>query len=237
MDPLVEILGDWAAKINAASVFLRVGLAFAFAAAIGCERANKRHSAGLRTFILVSLTSVVAMLIDVYAAAALRATVPLVSAATVVGIAIISSNSILYSSKNQIKGLTTAVALWASSLMSLAVGCGFYSASLICFTALIVCLSVLSSFEKFLKDRSNHFEVHLELTAKDTLQDFVSTIRALGIRIDDIEANPAYLGSGLSVFSVSFTITSPELKQYKKHAEIIEALQSLEYVHYIEEMN
>ena len=85
--------------------------------------------------------------------------------------------------------------------------------------------------------RSNHFEVHLELTAKDTLQDFVSTIRALGIRIDDIEANPAYLGSGLSVFSVSFTITSPELKQYKKHAEIIEALQSLEYVHYIEEMN
>ena len=42
---------------------------------------------------------------------------------------------------------------------------------------------------------------------------------------------------GLSVFSVSFTITSPELKQYKKHAEIIEALQSLEYVHYIEEMN
>ena len=34
-----------------------------------------------------------------------------------------------------------------------------------------------------------------------------------------------------------FTITSPELKQYKKHAEIIEALQSLEYVHYIEEMN
>ena len=115
MDPLVEILGDWAAEINAASVFLRVGLAFAFAAAIGCERANKRHSAGLRTFILVSLASVVAMLIDVYAAAALRATVPLVSAATVVGIAIISSNSILYSSKNQIKGLTTAVALWQSA--------------------------------------------------------------------------------------------------------------------------
>lgn len=236
MDPLVEILGDWAAEINAASVFLRVGLAFAFAAAIGCERANKRHSAGLRTFILVSLASVVAMLIDVYAAAALRATVTLVSAATVVGIAIISSNSILYSSKNQIKGLTTAVALWASSLMSLAVGCGFYTASLICFTALIVCLSILSSFEKFLKDRSNHFEIHLELKSKNNLQDFIMTIRNLGLKIDDIESNPAYINSGLSVYSISITITGKELKKYKTHHEIIEALGTLEYVGFIEEI-
>ena len=67
--------------------------------------------------------------------------------------------------------------------------------------------------------------------------DFVATIRALGIRIDDIESNPAYLGSGLSVFSVSFTVTSPELKKYKKHEEIIEALRSLEYVYFVEEMN
>ena len=65
----------------------------------------------------------------------------------------------------------------------------------------------------------------------------MATIRALGIRIDDIESNPAYLGSGLSVFSVSFTVTSPELKKYKKHGEIIEALRSLEYVYFVEEMN
>ena len=125
MDPIAKILGEWAMEMNIASVLLRVGLAVAFAAAIGCERANKRHSAGLRTFILVSLASVAAMLVDVYTATVVQAVVPLISAATVIGIAIISSNSILYSSKNQIKGLTTAVALWASSLMSLAIGCGF----------------------------------------------------------------------------------------------------------------
>ena len=37
--------------------------------------------------------------------------------------------------------------------------------------------------------------------------------------------------------SVSFTVASAELKQYKKHGEIIEALRSLDYVYYIEEMN
>ena len=105
------------------------------------------------------------------------------------------------------------------------------------FFALLCSMSGLPALETHLKDRSNHFEVHLELKNKSDLPDFVSTVRALGIRIDDIESNPAYLNSGLSVFTVSFTVASAELKQYKKHGEIIEALKSLDYVYYIEEMN
>ena len=52
-----------------------------------------------------------------------------------------------------------------------------------------------------------------------------------------MESNPAYYNSGLSVYSIAVTMISPELKQYKKHSEIIEALRSLDYVYYIEEMN
>ena len=68
------------------------------------------------------------------------------------------------------------------------------------------------------------------------MQYFSSTIRRLGMRIDDIELNPAYLNSGLSVYTVSFTISSQELKKYKKHSEIIEALRSLDYISYSEEI-
>lgn len=100
----------------------------------------------------------------------------------------------------------------------------------------MLCLSVLPSAERYLKDKSNHFEVHLELKNKSNLQDFITTIRRLGMTIDDIEINPAYINSGLSVYSVSFTITKEELKKYKKHHEIIEALSTLEYVSHIEEM-
>ena len=55
--------------------------------------------------------------------------------------------------------------------------------------------------------------------------------------LDDIEANQAYAGSGLSVYSVSLTICSQELKKYKTHVEIIEALSSLDYIYHIEEMH
>lgn len=236
-DWIAGLLGPWSAELAPGSILLRLALSMALAAIIGCERSSKRHSAGLRTFILVSLAGTATMLIDQYLMELLPVTIPVLSAAAVIGITTISANSILFSSKNQIKGLTTSAALWACGLIGVALGSGAYVLALAAFAALLLTVSWFPRLEKYLKDRSNHFEVHLELTAKDTLQDFVSTIRALGIRIDDIEANPAYLGSGLSVFSVSFTITSPELKQYKKHAEIIEALQSLEYVHYIEEMN
>ena len=236
-DWIAGLLGPWSAELTLGSIFLRLAVSMALAAIIGCERSSKRHSAGLRTFILVSLAGTATMLIDQYLMDVLPITVPVLSAAAVIGMTTISGNSILFSSKNQIKGLTTSAALWACGLIGVALGSGAYVLSLAAFAALLLTVSWFPRLENYLKDRSNHFEVHLELTAKDTLQDFVSTIRALGIRIDDIESNPAYLNSGLSVFTVSFTVSSAELKQYKKHGEIIEALRSLDYVYYIEEMN
>ncbi len=235
-DPIARLLGPWSAEPGPWCAVFRIALSVLLAAIVGWERSSKRHSAGLRTFMLVSLAGTVTALLD-QSMAQSAAQLPLLSAAAVVGTAILSCNSVLFSSKNQIKGLTTSTALWACGLLGIASGNGAYVLTLAAFAALLLTISWFPRLENYLKDRSNHFEVHLELTSKGKLQDFVATIRALGIRIDDIEANPAYAGSGLSVFSVSFTITSPELKQYKKHAEIIEALRSLDYVSHIEEMN
>ncbi|MBQ2756466.1 MAG: MgtC/SapB family protein [Oscillospiraceae bacterium] len=235
-DPIVNLLGDWSAELNILSVTLRVLLSILLSAIIGCERANKRHAAGLRTFILVSFSSTVAVILDEFFALKLGANLTIISAAAVIGIAVISSNTILYSSKNQIKGLTTSVALWSCCIIGLTVGSGLYLVSIICFAALLCSLSILPGVETFLKNRSNHFEIHLELKNKSNLQDFVTTLRQLGLKIDDIEANPAYNSSGLSVYSISLTITGKELKKYKEHSEIIEALSTLEYVYYIEEM-
>lgn len=236
-DPIASLLGDWSLEVNVYSVLLRILLSVALASVIGCERSSKRHSAGLRTFILVSLASTAAMLTDIYLCENSPMTISLLAPAAVVGIAMLSGNSILFSSRNQIKGLTTSAGLWTCGIIGLAVGAGLYTVTLIAFVALLSSLALFPQLETLLKNRSNHFEIHLELKNKANLQDFVTTIRRLGLRIDDIESNPAYLNSGLSVYSVSLTIQSAELKKYKSHSEIIEALSSLEYVYHIEEMN
>ena len=235
-DLIAGWLGPWSQTLGLGSILLRVALSVLFSAVIGCERSSKRHSAGLRTFILVCLAGCGTMLIDQHLMLCFGAPLPLLSAAAVIGTATISGNSILFSSKSQIKGLTTSVGLWCCAVVGMALGAGIYTVALGLFFAMLACMSSLPVLEKHLKDRSNHFEVHLELKNKSDLPDFVSTVRALVIRIDDIESNPAYLNSGISVFSVSFTVASEELKQYKKHEDIISALRSLEYVYHIEEM-
>ena len=197
-DPISRLLGAWSIDLTPYSVALRIGVSLALAAIIGCERSSKRHSAGLRTFILVSLASTVAMLADL----SVSSRFPIISAATVVSAAMISGNSILFTAKSQIRGLTTSAALWMSALIGMCAGAGLYTITLIAFAAMLISISLFPSFEKYLKDRSNHFEVHLELKNRTDLAEFVTTVRKLGLRIDDIEANNAYVNSGLSVYSV-----------------------------------
>ena len=196
-DVIAGLLGPWSAELGLGAILLRAALSVLLSAVIGCERSSKRHSAGLRTFILVSITGTAAMLTDRLLMELAGVPVPVLSAAAVIGMATISGNSILFSSKNQIKGLTTSAGLWCCGLIGMALGAGLYTLSLVLFLVLLCSMSGLPVLEKHLKDRSNHFEVHLELKNKGDLAEFVATIRALGIRIDDIESNPAYVGSGL----------------------------------------
>ncbi len=235
-DPIAALLGEWATAMSVGSILLRIGLALLFSAVLGCERAGKRHAAGLRTFIIVCLGGTLATLLDMYLTVAVGIAFPFASAAAVIAVAILASNSVLFSSRNQIKGLTTSAALWASGLLGMLLGAGLYTVASVAFLSLVFCLSYFPAFERYLKDRSNHFEIHLELANKNDLAEFITTIRKLGLYIDDIESNPAYLNSGLSVYSISLTIQSEELKKYKTHAEIIAALATIEYVSHIEEM-
>ena len=237
VDPLNQLTQGWLGEFNIWTILIRVVLALFVGTALGIERSRKRHTAGLRTFILVSLFSAMAALLDVFFYGTLGEIFPAVTVAVVLGGAIISGNTLLYSSKNQIKGLTTAVALWLTSIIGACFGAGFYTAGLIGVICVYISLNMMPKLEIFLKNRSNHFEIHLELKNRNDLVNFTGVIRKLGLKIDDIEANPAYNNTGLGVYTISLTINSDELKKYKTHREIIEALSTLEYINCIEEID
>ena len=176
------------------------------------------------------------MLLDICIDARYSSNLFLLSAAAVISSSRIATRTLFFSSRNQIMGLTTSVALWASSFLGIAIGAGQYTLSIAAFFTMLFCLSKLPALEFYLKNRSNHFEIHLELKNSLNLQNFVTTIRRLGLKIDAIEMNPAYANSGLSVYSIAISISNDELKKYKTHSEIISALSTLEYVSHIEEI-
>lgn len=234
IEPIGMFLGQWAIELNIYSIIFRMVIAMILGTIIGCERSSKRHAAGLRTFMLAFIATASAMIFDILMLN--DSGMYLISAATLIGISTISVHSILNSSRNQIRGLTTSVSILLCGLIGLCIGAGFYTITIIIFIALMISISLFPEVEMYLKNRSNHFEIHIEFKEKMYLQDFVNIIRRLGLRIDDIELNSAYKNSGLSVYTISVSIMSKELKQYKTHKEIIEALSTLEYVNYVEEI-
>ena len=183
-DSIAALLGPWASELNTGSILLRIGLSLFLSAIIGFERSSKRHSAGLRTFIILSLAATTASILGVYLDA------PYISAAVIIGIAMLSGYSIFFSSRGQIKGLTTSAGLWSCGIIGIAIGLGLYTLALAAWVAVLCALSLFPLLETYLKDKSNHFEVQLELKNKSDLQNFTATIRRLGMRVDDIELNP-----------------------------------------------
>ena len=219
-DPIAKMLGSWSVELTTYSILLRLVTVIILTSIIGCERSSKRHSAGLRTFVLVSFSSCVAMILDLYLMQEYRIGLPLLSTATIISAAMLSGNSIIFSSRSQIKGLTTSAALWFCGFLGFVIGAGQYTLSIIVYVLFLCILTWFPSIEVYLNNR----------------RDFVTVSRQLGLRIDDIEANQAYVGSGLSVYTITITIFSAELKKYKTHREIIQALSSLDYIYHIEEL-
>ncbi len=225
----------WSSEVNLASTALKTGIVILMAVILGCERARNRHAAGLRTFIVLSIGSMFAGVADMYFIKDLGVTFSFMSAAVFIGISIITANTIVYSSKNQIMGLTTSFGVWTMSIISAVLGFGLYTAALIGFIALMIGLLAFSKLEFYIKAKSDHFEIHLELKTRGSLQEFVTAAREFGLKIDNVELNPAYANSGLSVYTVRFTVVDKSLRK-KPHGEIIEALSVLDCVHYVEKI-
>ena len=95
-DPIARLLGAWAAEITTGSVLLRILLSLLMGAVIGWERSSKKHSAGLRTFMLAFLTGTLAALLDTSLfAGSGRTGRYLLSAGAVIGSSVIAVHSAL----------------------------------------------------------------------------------------------------------------------------------------------
>ncbi len=234
-DIIAHWLGEWSSGVNIFSTAFKTVIVILMAVILGCERARNRHAAGLRTFIVLSIGSMFAGIADLYFITVLGVSFSFMSAAVFIGISIITANTIVFSSKNQIMGLTTSIGVWSMSIISAILGFGLYVTALIGFAALMIGLLMFSGMERYIKNKSNHFEIHLELKSKNGLQEFIASARKFGLTVDNLELNPAYANSGLSVYTVKFTVVDKTLAK-QSHSDIIEALSVLDCVYFIEKI-
>ena len=236
IDPIVRLLGEnfiWLAELTIGSIIVRLSLVILFSGIIGIERASKKHEAGLRTYVLVCVGAAVAMLTNQFIFEAFgTGDVGRIAAQVISGIGFLGAGTILITSRNQIKGLTTAACLWACACMGLAIGIGFYTLTIVGFILIIIVLVLLNPLEKYLLKFVSTYSIHIELLARTDLKELINLSRKMNMKILSIERNAAYANSGLSVYTISFK----KITKNEENSHFIQTIKDLPYVNYVEEL-
>lgn len=235
-DPIISLFGkqlEWLADItNIWTILIRLLLAILCAGSIGVERSRKRQAAGLRTYVLVCVgAAVVMMLSDFLILNNPGSDAGRLGAQVVSGIGFLGAGTILVTSKNRIKGLTTAAGLWAAACIGLTIGAGFYTLGIIGSVIILIVLTILPFIEQAFRRKTQYFELHVELDDRSNLKDLVNFLRSINVQITSIEKNPAYIQSGLSVYTM--VLNSEEKRD---HDTFIETINNLKYVNHCEEL-
>ena len=154
----LESSNDWA-------VAIRLILATLFGCLVGWERVVKRHSAGIKTFALVSLGSAVSTALNIYLAMipGLSADTSRIPAGVVSGIGFLGAGTILVTGRKQIKGLTTAASLWVTACMGMAIGGGYLVVGTVCFVLIMIANVILMQLSKVVEEYSKYLSLYIEV--------------------------------------------------------------------------
>ena len=129
---------------------------------IGIEREKHGRAAGIRTHILVCLGASLTAIIEIYVHDVLgvNGDVFRISAQVISGIGFLGAGMIILKGDNVITGLTTAAGVWATAIIGIAVGYGFYSGAVIA-TALF--LSAIIFFSKLERHKKTPEFIYIEI--------------------------------------------------------------------------
>ena len=138
---------DWMFLLK---VLIRLTVAVLIGLCIGSERAKHGRAAGMRTHTLVALGSCLTSLMSVYISEVLGQTgdIMRISAQVVSGIGFLGAGMIIIKNNDIITGLTTAAGVWATSIIGIAIGYGFYEGAIICTILFLISVIFFSKFEK-----------------------------------------------------------------------------------------
>ena len=127
-----------------AEIIIKLVVSAILGGLVGFEREVQRKPAGMRTHSLVCIGSTLFTIISVNL---IGAEPSRIAAGIVTGIGFIGGGMI-FKSEDRVRGLTTAAELWVLAAIGVAVGIGFYFASLVATLIVIFILIPMKYIEK-----------------------------------------------------------------------------------------
>ena len=214
-------------------IIIRLALAFFFGGIIGLNRGVKRRGAGIKTHVLVCMSSALVMMTGEYIYENYGGTgdIARLGAQVISGVGFLGVGTIMVTGRNQIKGLTTAATLWTSACMGLTIGIGFYEAAVIMEFLVMMNLVVVTKIDHYIVSHSRIIDLYIEFRNIKAVSEFVNAMRINKINFQFSEMNKVHIkGAGVAAMS---TI---KLKKRDDQDFIMDTIRSVEGVQFVEKL-
>ncbi len=181
-------------------ILLKLGIATLIGMIIGLERELKNKPLGLKTCIVIAVSSCMLTIVSINAAYhfpkyyrimmdPLRLPAQIIS-----GVGFIGAGVILRKSNDVISGLTTSAMIWGAAGLGLATGAGFYKEAFVSLLFILISVEVLPwLIRKIGPDRlqEKDIRIRMSLSDKNKMTEILKemkrrNIKTYSVRIDDL---------------------------------------------------
>jgi putative Mg2+ transporter-C (MgtC) family protein len=219
--------------LNLTTITIRVVLSLILGGIIGIERSRKNQPAGFRTYMLVCLSSALVMMTNQFIYIGFEGTDPARLGAQVIsGIGFLGVGTIIVTSRNQVRGLTTAAGLWTSACLGLAIGIGFYEGAIIVGFFVLLIMTLFKKIDVYLTSNNKIITIYASFLSIEFFDNFIVSCNNLGLKVIDIEMNKNSNSNETSVV----TILNFKSSERCNHLDIIRRLSDFDGLIHIEEL-
>ena len=153
-------------------------------------------------------------------------------AQVVAGVGFIGAGTIIVTQRQRVKGLTTAAGLWASAIIGLAIGGGFYEGALFATFLIILAELLFSKLEYRMLENAPEINLYMEYTDRSCLEQVLKLYREKNVKVLNMEITRA---TG-SEHHNACAIFSLRLNKKCKVELLLDAIHRVEGVAAVEEL-
>lgn len=182
-------LFDW----TAGSVVLRFLTAMFAGGLIGVDRGIKRRGAGLRTHMLVCLSSTLVMITGQYIYMNFPGNMDMarLGAQVISGVGFLGVGTIIVTGWNKVRGVTTAASIWSCACLGLAIGVGFLFAGVLACVLMVVVLHFMESLDRYICKRSKYYDFMVDVGSTQEILNLIKSLQRQDIIVNSFEEKTA----------------------------------------------
>ena len=189
---MLSILNEFR-ELGMMATAIRMGLAVLCGGLIGIEREYKRRPAGFRTHILICLGAAMTAMTGQFLALELQypTDITRLGAQVVAGIGFIGAGTIIVTQHQRVKGLTTAAGLWASAIVGLAIGAGFFEGGILATGLILLAETIFSKLEYYVMRHTPEVNLYVQYTGKEALEEVMRLFQRGNVKVLHMEITRA----------------------------------------------